>query len=87
MFTKYSTLYSETETLDYLRSTGFWPNTITQWQMEVHSLVCNICHYMTQIQPFISSTLHVRALNEFICITTRVAWFVENYITKSSLFD
>ena len=86
IFTKYATLYGETETFDYLRSTSFTLNIISQRQMEVHSLSCNICHYMTLFKPFLTSTLRVRALNEFIRVTTSVAQFVENYLTKSTVF-
>ena len=48
--------------------------------MEVHSLVCNICHYMTQIKAFLSSTFSVRALNKFIHVSTTVVRLKENYI-------
>ena len=53
MFTKYAILYSERETLDNLQSTS-WCRIIITHHKEVHSLVCNICHYMTQIKAFLS---------------------------------
>ena len=79
MFTKYPILYSERETLDNQRSTS-WCQIIITHHIEVHSLVCNICHYMTQIKAFLSFTFSVMALNEFICVSTTVVWLKENYI-------
>ena len=86
MFGKYSRIYAKTPQRDYLKNTTFNPNYISFRQMECHSLACNINHYMADFKPFISSTDNVRALNEFIRVTTTTSKFLENYISKSETF-
>ena len=86
MFGKYSRIYAKTPDRDYLKSTTFKPNYITLRQMECHAISCNIKHYMADFKPFISTTDNVRALNEFIRLTTTTSKFLENYILKSETF-
>ena len=55
--------------------------------MECHAVMSDTCYHMDSFWAFLSATSDVHSLNEFIRITTTMARFLENYITKSKTFD
>ena len=87
MFAKYAHLFSKTSECDFLALLRLYPELIKMWQMECHSVLSNTCYYMDKFSGFLSSMSDVRSLNEFICIMTTTARFLENYITKSKTFN
>ena len=87
MFPKYAILFSCTPMCDFLGLLRFYPNLIKMRQMECHAVLSDTCYYMDTFREFLSITSHVCSLNEFICITTTTARFLENYITRSKTFD
>ena len=87
MFAKYARLFSKTSECDFLALLGLYPELIHMQQMECHSFLSNTFFYMDNFRDFFSSTSDVRSLNEFIHITTTTARFLENYITKSQMFN
>ena len=87
MFAKYARLFASTPMCDFLALQGFYPNLIKMRQMECHAVLSDTCYHFDRFRAFLSTTSHVRSLNEFICITITTARFLENYITKSKTFD
>ena len=87
MFAKYARLFASTPMCDFLALQVFYPNLIKMRQMECHAVLSDTCYHMDKFNAFLHVTSHVCSLNEFICITTTTARFLENYITKSKTFD
>ena len=83
MYAKYSRLFSKTPQVDYLWMCHFRPNLILMHQHECHSILSNICHYMSNIKPFLSATTHVCSLNQFIWVITTMAPFLGKLYLKS----